>query len=81
MKLNPAIPLLALATFSAATPAAQLPVGLDLGKEPDSSKVNVSLYVMSKCPDAVRTLIPLGEGLIKTEGNILIERMPTIETV
>ncbi|OWZ50545.1 hypothetical protein C368_06688 [Cryptococcus neoformans 125.91] len=52
MKLNPAIPLIALATFTAAMPAVQLPVGLGLDKEPDSSKVNVSLYVMSKCPDA-----------------------------
>ncbi|KIR59148.1 hypothetical protein I314_05132 [Cryptococcus bacillisporus CA1873] len=52
MKLNLTISLFALATLSAAAPAVQLPVGLDLDKDPNDMKVNVSLYVMSKCPDA-----------------------------
>lgn len=56
MKLNLTISLLALATLSAAV---QLPVGLDLDKDPNDKKVNVSLYVMSKCPDAVRAILPL----------------------
>lgn len=76
MKLNLTISLLALATLSAAAPAVQLPVGLDLDKDPNDKKVNVSLYVMSKCPDAVRATLPLQLRLVKSEGNVLTEKTP-----
>lgn len=81
MKLNLTISLLALAILSAAASAVQLPVGLNLDKDPNDKKVNVSLYVMSKCPDAVRAILPLRLRLLKSEGNVLTEKRLTIETM